>query len=97
MADTQNEKVTKDGGYAEEDQNIYPPYHGMSPARYLATRVSSLKPPMAKAPNPIKLIRMLTRQQWAFFAIAFLAWVRLPRPCLFGLQFNALFTSGYET
>ncbi|KAI1255649.1 hypothetical protein MGN70_002764 [Eutypa lata] len=74
MADTQNEKVTKDGGYAEEDQNIYPPYHGMSPARYLATRVSSLKPPMAKAPNPIKLIRMLTRQQWAFFAIAFLAW-----------------------
>lgn len=29
---------------------------------------------MAKAPNPIKLIRLLNTQQWLFFLVAFLAW-----------------------
>lgn len=47
----------------------------MSVGQYLATRVSSLKPAMAPAPNPIKLLRMLTKQNWAFFAVAFVAWV----------------------
>jgi hypothetical protein len=28
-------------------------------------------------PNPIKLLRMLNSQQWAFFFIAFAAWVSL--------------------
>lgn len=49
-------------------------YEGMSAGRYLATRVSSLKPPMLNVPNPWKLLRMLNRQQWSFFAIAFWAW-----------------------
>ena len=35
--------------------------------RYLATRFSTLKPPMAKAPNPFRLLLMLNRQQWLFF------------------------------
>lgn len=46
----------------------------MSAGRYLATRFSTLKPPMAKAPNPIRLLRMLNLQQWLFFLVAFLAW-----------------------
>jgi MFS transporter, SHS family, lactate transporter len=56
--------------------SMHPPHHGMSPGRYLATRFSSLKPPMRKAPNPIRLVMMLNRHQWAFFGIAFFAWVR---------------------
>jgi hypothetical protein len=47
----------------------------MSAGRYIATRFSTLKPPMHKAPNPIILLRSLNRQQWAFFAVAFIAWV----------------------
>ncbi|PSK36128.1 Carboxylic acid transporter [Elsinoe australis] len=46
----------------------------MGPFKYLATRVTTLKPPMAKVDNPIKLLRTLNRQQWAFFGIAFCAW-----------------------
>jgi SHS family lactate transporter-like MFS transporter len=50
----------------------------MSMGRYLATRFSTLKPPMNKAPNPIKLLFMLNRRQWAFFFIGFIAWVCPP-------------------
>ncbi|KAI1101687.1 MFS general substrate transporter [Jackrogersella minutella] len=58
----------------EDDSNIHPPHYGMSASEYLASRISSLKPPMTKAPNPIRLIRMLNRHQWAFFGVAFWAW-----------------------
>ncbi|KAI3330321.1 sugar transporter family protein [Ustulina deusta] len=61
-------------GYSSEDANVYPPHHGMSVGTYLATRISTLKPPMRSAPNPIRLLRMLTRHDWAFFSIAFVAW-----------------------
>lgn len=46
----------------------------MSAGRYLSTRLSTLKPPMTKAPNPIKLFRLLNLQQWLFFLVAFFAW-----------------------
>ncbi|KAF2221058.1 sugar transporter family protein [Elsinoe ampelina] len=46
----------------------------MGPAKYLATRLTTLKPPMAKVANPVSLLRTLSRQQWAFFGIAFCAW-----------------------
>ncbi|KAK3352877.1 sugar transporter family protein [Lasiosphaeria hispida] len=52
----------------------HPPHHSMSAGKYLATRVSSLKPPMTAAPNPIRLLRSLNRTQWAFFFVAFAAW-----------------------
>ncbi|KAI1173228.1 major facilitator superfamily domain-containing protein [Nemania sp. FL0916] len=61
-------------GYAADESNVYPPHHGMSPGRYLATRISSLKPQMRQAPNPIRLLLMLDRHHWAFFSIAFIAW-----------------------
>jgi SHS family lactate transporter-like MFS transporter len=52
----------------------HPPHHGMSAGTYLQTRFSSLKPPMTKAPNPIKLLRSISGRQWAFFFVAFAAW-----------------------
>ena len=45
-----------------------------SAGRYLATRFSSLKPPMGKAPNPIRILGLLNRQQWLFFLVAFFGW-----------------------
>ena len=46
----------------------------MSVATYLATRSPTLKPPMVNAPILIKLIRLLSLQQWLFFLVAFFAW-----------------------
>jgi SHS family lactate transporter-like MFS transporter len=56
------------------DQRLDPTEARMSPGRYLATRVSTLKPPMDKAPNPFKLLALLNFQQWMFFLVAFIAW-----------------------
>lgn len=50
------------------------PHHGMSPGKYLASRFSSLKPPMTSAPNPFTLLRMISLRQWSFFGVAFFAW-----------------------
>ncbi|KAG5746221.1 hypothetical protein H9Q72_004622 [Fusarium xylarioides] len=58
----------------QDEYNTRAPHEGMSPGRYAATRFSSLKPPMHNVPNPIKLVRMLNSQQWAFFFVAFAAW-----------------------
>lgn len=49
--------------------------HNMSVREYVATRFSTLKPPMHKAPNPFKLLAMLNTKQWMFFFVAFFAWV----------------------
>jgi SHS family lactate transporter-like MFS transporter len=46
----------------------------MSAATYLATRITTLKPPMKKVANPISLLRLLNLQQWLFFLVAFCAW-----------------------
>ncbi|EXJ76888.1 MFS transporter, SHS family, lactate transporter [Capronia epimyces CBS 606.96] len=46
----------------------------MSVTRYAVTRFTTLKPPMAKAPNPFKLLAMLNTQQWLFFLVAFFGW-----------------------
>ena len=46
----------------------------ISIAKYAGTRFSTLKPPMAKAPNPIRLLAMLNTQQWLFFFVGFFAW-----------------------
>jgi len=51
--------------------------HKMSPGKYAATRISTLKPPMHKAPNPFKLLAMLSGKQWLFFLVGFFAWVCL--------------------
>jgi hypothetical protein len=43
----------------------------MSAGRYLATRLSTLKPPMDKVENPITVLRLLSSKQWLFFFCAF--------------------------
>lgn len=45
-----------------------------SMGRYLATRFSTLKPPMAKVENPFKLLALLNTQQWLFFFVGFAGW-----------------------
>lgn len=46
----------------------------MSAGRYAATRITTLKPPMAKAPNPITLLRMVNGEQWLNWLVGFVAW-----------------------
>ncbi len=46
------------------------PPETMSIATYASTRLSTLRPPMAKAPNPFKLLALLNRQQWLFFLVS---------------------------
>jgi SHS family lactate transporter-like MFS transporter len=46
----------------------------MSVKEYAASRISTLRPPMAKVANPFKLLALLNTQQWLFFLVAFFAW-----------------------
>lgn len=46
----------------------------MGLGRYLATRIPTLKPPMDKVENPIKVLGLLTTKQWLFFLVAFFGW-----------------------
>ena len=65
-----NEKARGDSlssEYVDHDEH-------MGVGRYIATRISTLKPPMNKAPNPFSLLRLLNVQQWLFFLVAFFAW-----------------------
>lgn len=68
-----NEKLPRDGSPTSSD-NIDPTEQRMSAGRYAATRLSTLKPPMAKVANPLALLRLLNFQQWMFFLVAFFAW-----------------------
>jgi SHS family lactate transporter-like MFS transporter len=58
----------------DSPQENFPETQKMGVGRYLATRLPSLKPPMAEAPNPLKALRMLNLYQWLFFLVAFFAW-----------------------
>ncbi|GAB0142078.1 hypothetical protein EsHS_00002643 [Epichloe bromicola] len=49
--------------------------NGMGFREYLVSRVTSLKPPMDKAVNPIKAMRLLTKEQWNFFGCAWSGWI----------------------
>lgn len=46
----------------------------MTVKEYVSTRISTLRPPMAKVANPFKLLSLLNTQQWMFFLVAFFAW-----------------------
>jgi SHS family lactate transporter-like MFS transporter len=41
----------------------------MSVGRYIATRITSLVPPMNPAPNPFKALTLLNRTQWLNFLV----------------------------
>lgn len=62
--------LREDRNYAGEDTTN----EHMSPAKYAATRITTLKPPMARVANPFALLAMLNTRQWLFFLVAFLAW-----------------------
>jgi SHS family lactate transporter-like MFS transporter len=65
----------KYGAEQREYANARPPMQEKtSVGRYFATRVTTLKPAMARVQNPIALLRLLNLQQWMFFLVAFFAW-----------------------
>lgn len=55
--------------YYQEKAGAPASYEGQSAGRYLATRISSLKPPLHKIPNPFKALGLLNKQQWLFFLV----------------------------
>lgn len=66
------ERHEQAGGYESDPA---PPYgEHMSVGKYFATRISTLKPPMTKVENPIKLLGMLNKKQWLAFLCSFIAW-----------------------
>jgi MFS transporter, SHS family, lactate transporter len=71
MADD-DEKVMRDGSHMSLKSD--PTDEDQTARQYVTTRLTSLKPRMGKAPNPIRLLRMLNLQQWLFFLVAFSAW-----------------------
>lgn len=63
--------------YHEYDEEGPPPPstgHNMSIARYFATRIPTLKPPMDRIENPFTVLAMLSFKQWMYFLVAFLGW-----------------------
>jgi hypothetical protein len=62
MAYEEENHVRVGGDVDETDQH-------MSAGRYLATRLTTLKPPMEKVANPFTLLAMLNLQQWLFFLV----------------------------
>jgi len=67
------------GQYVERRDDDSLPAAGEAPekmtvGRYIATRFSSLKPPMDRVENPITLLGSLNKKQWLFFLIAFFGW-----------------------
>lgn len=67
-----------------EEESMLRPWHGMSVATYLKTRITTLKPPMHVMPNPIKLMLGIDARGWSFFFVAWWAWVSLLTICYFG-------------
>ena len=78
MADNYASDKAVSTGHADAPFESHSP-HEMTAGEYAATRISTLKPPMHKAPNPIRLLRLLSGKQWLFFLCGFIAWVGLPR------------------
>lgn len=68
-----NDKMPDESRVSDPPFEI-PEIQQMSVGRYIATRISTLKPPMNKAPNPFKLLALLNFQQWMFFLVGFLGW-----------------------
>jgi SHS family lactate transporter-like MFS transporter len=74
MADQIQEKAVGTSEGVEAPTESHHPQK-VTAGQYAATRVSTLKPPMNKAPNPFKLLAMLSGRQWLFFFVGFFAWV----------------------
>jgi hypothetical protein len=53
-----------------ESQHQYLLNLQMSLHQYMATRLSTLKPPMKIPPNPLKVLGLLSRRDWLCFAVS---------------------------
>lgn len=49
-------------------------YSGRQIARYVPSRVTSLKPPRSKLTNPWTIVRSLDKHQWSMFLVGWLSW-----------------------
>jgi MFS transporter, SHS family, lactate transporter len=61
---------THDGKLGAAALEVDETEQSMGVGEYIATRFSSLKPPMHRAPNPFKALTLLNRQQWLFFLVS---------------------------
>jgi len=67
---SQHPEYTAKGPARYEDEHYMPGAAvAMSPGQYVATRFSSLKPPLDKLENPIALLRQLTLMNWLNFFV----------------------------
>ncbi|KAJ9214842.1 hypothetical protein DTO166G4_3434 [Paecilomyces variotii] len=73
MADTQDkpQRVELESPLQQEQESQL---SLSSIGRFLVTRIPTLVPPMHRVPNPIKALKLLNKQQWLFFGVAFLGW-----------------------
>jgi SHS family lactate transporter-like MFS transporter len=70
MADISDEEKCATTHVENELQHQYEPEHGMSTRQYIATRFSTLKPPMTVPPNPFRVLGLLKSRHWLFFAVS---------------------------
>lgn len=69
MADTQHGKSQPETVQSPATPAQEVSEEPMGITRYLLTRLSTLKPPMNPAPNPIKALLLLNTEQWLFFLV----------------------------
>ena len=74
MADPSADEVVSASAATKAPVESHAP-QTMTALEYAATRFSTLKPPMNNAPNPFKLLAMLSGKQWLFFLVGFFGWV----------------------
>jgi SHS family lactate transporter-like MFS transporter len=80
MDNNSEEKVAGASHIPDVPESHAPPK--MTAGQYAATRITTLKPPMNKAPNPFRLLAMLSGKHWLFFLVGFFAWVNSSAPQL---------------
>lgn len=66
MASPEDKQYTRDEVDDDEPR--------MNVGEYLRTRIPTLKPPLNVPPNPIRILRSLSKLNWLMFLLAFLGW-----------------------
>lgn len=74
MAGVSHNETSQETGRNASIQSENERINAASIRRYIITRLPTLVPPMNPAPNPIKMLALLNRQQWLFFLVAFCGW-----------------------
>lgn len=69
MAGVSHNETSQETGRNASIQSENERINAASIRRYIITRLPTLVPPMNPAPNPIKMLALLNRQQWLFFLV----------------------------